>query len=158
MRNFASFFCAFVFIACESESSFEASPEQIDIPQVMADEPLVIGLSKSTFTADDIMEVSIYNPSKATKKVGDLILEREGEPGQWQLIRGRLVCPCLTDCFDETIVVLPQETHTYTFENFYQIKGVSLPHTVFCGMMRPAQFRIRIRNQKDAAPAKFLWE
>ncbi len=143
---------------CSTEQPSEPTEEVIPKAKIDPHKPMVISLSQDSYGPDDQMGIVISNPSKREQKFSSLMLERQTNDGEWELIRGRLFCPCLTDCPRREISILPESTHTIEFDNFYEIRGESLPHTVFCGLMKPNTFRIRILNHPDVKPVEFSWQ
>ena len=134
-----------------NESSKKPKEEQVK------ENPLVISLSKSSYSADDMMVITVNNPSNVEQKYTHIIMDRQTKDGEWKLIRGNLLCPCLSECQPGPFVLPANGEQQHQFDYFYEIRGESAPHTVFCGMMRPANLRVRLLNHDDVEPVQFSW-
>lgn len=130
--------------------------KQPETTRVAKEQFLKIEINKKAFTPEDELIITISNDTPKEQTYEQLELERLEPNGTWKQIRGRLLCPCLTRCEAEPIVLKPNEKKLHRFTAFYEVKGESAPHTIFCGMMKPADFRLKVFNH-ETQPVTFTW-
>ena len=126
-------------------------------PPVKEKKGLSIHIPHESYTPETPLVVTVTNDSTEEIAYQQLTMDRF-ENGSWRQIRGNLLCPCLTDCKPKEIILKPKQKKQHTFNDFYKLKGVSLLHTVFCGRMKAANFRIGILGHDKTKPAQFYWD
>ena len=152
--SFLLIFLFFIYGCAESSVSQEE-----DRPQAESFEPgemPKISLSQEQYHPEDRLFIEVNNLGKTKLQYFNLRLDGKTTTGEWKQVRGDLLCPCVTRC-EQSFVLLPGEKQEHILENFYEENGTSLPHTVFCGLMKTGEFRIGVVGHPEIEATIFYW-